>query len=166
MAKSLQRRRGEKDEATGRRRGRLVESDLKTAASHDTLALPARVVLALREHRRAQRAERMAARMWVDDGLVFTTGIGTPLEPRNVNRAWEKVCAAAGVRPVRVHDLRHAAATYLFAAGVEMKTIQQTLRHSRLSTTADVYTHVLAEVQRAAADRMDDVLGALGDERG
>jgi integrase len=65
------------------------------------------------------------------------------------------------VRRVRIHDLRHAAATYLFAEGVDLKVVQATLRHTRLSTTSDIYTHVLEEVQRGAADSMDTVLGDL-----
>jgi integrase len=161
LAASLQRVRGDKDEATGRRKGRLIEKDLKTDASHATLALPASVMTALQEHRAAQAAQRLTAKVWVDPGLVFTTTAGTPLEPRNVSRAWEKICADAGVRRVRIHDLRHAAATYLFAEGVDLKVVQATLRHTRLSTTSDIYTHVLEEVQRGAADSMDTVLGDL-----
>jgi integrase len=159
---SLQRLRGDADPSTGRRRGRLVEVDPKTAASAAPVAIPTPVVDALRAHRRTQAAERMAARAWVDPGLVFTTSVGTPLEPRNVNRAWAALCDRAGVRRLRVHDLRHATATFMLAAGVDLKVIQATLRHSRLSTTADVYAHVLVDVQRAAADRMGDVLGKLG----
>jgi integrase len=119
-------------------------------------------VTALREHRKAQAAERLAAVAWVDPGLVFTTHVGTALEPRNVNRAWEDLCARAGVRRVRLHDLRHSAATFMLAAGADLKVIQATLRHSRLSTTSDVYAHVLADVQRQAAERMDGVLRQLG----
>lgn len=161
LEKGVQRQRGDIDPATGKRRGKLVEADLKTAASHATMALPARAVLALTEHRRRQLAERLRAPVWADADLVFTTTIGTAIEPRNANRAWEAVCAAAGVRRYRVHDLRHACATYLFAEGLDLKVVQATLRHTRLSTTSDVYVHVLEDVQRGAADRMDDVLGAV-----
>lgn len=63
---------------------------------------------------------------------------------------------------MRVHDLRHAAASFMLGEGVELKIIQRTLRHSRLSTTADVYAHVIASVHRQAAERMDGVLRAIG----
>jgi integrase len=161
IRRSLQRVRGEKT-AAGRRKGQLVEVAPKTAASSATIALPDAVVAGLGEHRRAQRAERLRAKVWVNPELVFTTTVGTPLEPRNVNRAWDDLCARAQVRKVRVHDLRHGAASFMLGAGVDMKTIQATLRHSRLSTTADIYAHVCADVQRGAADRMDVVLRALG----
>jgi integrase len=161
IGRSLQRLRGDKDPETGRRKGRLVEVDPKTAASSATIALPASLVTALEEHAEVQRLERMVAVAWVDPGLVFTTSVGTALEPRNINRCWSALCTKAGVRQMRLHDLRHSAASFMFAAGVDLKLVQTTLRHSRLATTADVYAHVLDEVQHQAADRMDIVLRSL-----
>jgi integrase len=161
IRRSLQRVRGATNPSTGRRTGRLEEVEPKTQGSAATIAIPEHLAAALREHRCGQLAERLAAIAWVDRGLVFSTPIGTPLEPRNINRAWDELCDRAGVRRLRVHDLRHASATFMLAAGVDLKVIQATLRHSRLSTTADVYAHVLDEVQRQAADRMDGVLRNL-----
>lgn len=148
------------DEETGRRVGRLELKGLKTSASAATLALPRSVVEALREHRKAQAAERLAAKIWVDSDLVFTTRIGTPIEPRNINRAWNALCDRAGVRRIRVHDLRHACASLLLGR-VDLKVIQATLRHTKLSTTADVYAHVLEDVRREAAEGMDEELRPL-----
>ncbi len=160
--RSLQRLRdGEPDAVTGRRKGRLVESMTTKTGQDVVLALPATLSAELEAHRVTQLKERLAAAAWVDAGLVFTTGVGTAIEPRNVNRAWAALCEKAGVRPVRVHDQRHTAASLLLAQGVDMKVVQTTLRHTRLSTTADVYTHVREEVQRAAASRMDDLLRQL-----
>lgn len=157
---SVQRLRGDLDEVTGRRRGKLVSKSLKTQASKATMALPASAVEALKQHRKAQKIERLAAKVWVDEGLVFTTRVGTPIEPRNVNRAWDAICDRAEVRRVRIHDLRHACASLLLGQ-VDLKVIQTTLRHTRLSTTADVYTHVLDDVQREAAEGMETVLTSL-----
>jgi len=161
VRRSLQRLRGERDEDTGNRRGRLVEVDPKTEASSATVALPASVVAELREHRQRQRVQRLAAPVWADPALVFTTGVGTALEPRNVNRAFETLRERAGIRHVRLHDLRHAAATFALAAGVDMKSVQTMLRHSRMATTADLYAHVPEEVQVAGAQLMDDLLREL-----
>lgn len=162
IAKSLKRRRTSEITESGRRRGRLVETDPKTDASAATIPVPAPVVQLWREHRAAQLAERLAARVWVDADLMFTTSVGTAIEPRNVNRAWEKVCERAGVEPVRVHDLRHTMATLMLRQGVDLKIVQRALRHTRHATTADIYTTVLDEVQRTGADRMGDLLGELG----
>lgn len=159
LEKSVQRVRGERDPATGRRKGRLVEKHLKTTASKATMPVPQSVIEALKLHKEIQDAEREAAKAWADPGLVFTTAVGSALEPRNVNRSWDEVCDRAGIgRRVRIHDLRHAAGSYLFAGGVDIKVIQKTLRHTRMATTADIYTHVFEETQRAAADAMDGVL--------
>ncbi len=167
LRRSLQRVRGdEPDPVTGRRSGALVERRLKTDASAASLALPESLREALQEHRKDQEAQRARARVWVDDGLVFTTSVGTPLEPRNVSRDWQNVLSRAGVRRVRLHDLRHSAASFMLAQGVHMKVVQATLRHSRMSTTADLYTHVLEDVQRAGAQQMDAFLRSLENEDG
>lgn len=166
LEKTVSRRRGEVDERTGRRRGELVEKDLKTAASQATMTMPDMVVLALRQHRKVQAEEQIACgRDWADADLVFASTVGTRLEPRNVNRAWESVCTRAKVGQFRIHDLRHAAASYLFAEGLDPKVIQSTLRHTRLATTMDVYTEVLEEVRTGAASTMEGVLQALTAKR-
>lgn len=166
LEKSIQRLRGEKDEETGRRRGRLVEKKLKTEASQATVAVPRTALQALAAWHKTQTMERLRSRIWRDPDLVFTTGLGTPLEPRNVNRSWYALCKRANIRQgeedrIRIHDLRHATASFLFAQGTDVKTIQSVLRHARHATTADIYTHVFAEVKRGAADTMDGVLSDL-----
>lgn len=147
----------EADPETGRYVGRLVEADTKTPESKATMLMPMSLVAILREHREQQKAAREKARVWVDPDLVFTTRVGTAIEPRNVNRAWSAVCERAGVH-LRVHDLRHAAATLAFAEGATVKHVQEMLRHSREATTSAIYVHVLETVRRATADTMDGVL--------
>jgi integrase len=158
----VQRQRGDLDPATGKRpRGRLVAKELKTRASREPVALPAAAVEALGRWRIEQRRQQLAAPAWADLGLVFTTSLGTAIEPRNINRQWEKVRARAGItRPARLHDLRHACASYALAGGADLKTVQRMLRHARISTT-QVYVHALEDVPRAGADVMDRVLEGL-----
>lgn len=91
--------------------GALVRADMpKTKSSRRALPLPEVVVEALCAHRAAQVQERLASTAWADQALVFTTSIGTPLEPRNVLRSFHALCDRAEVRRVRIHDLRHAVA--------------------------------------------------------
>ncbi len=158
----VQRLRGQADPDTGKRgRGRLVAKELKTRASRERIALPASAAEALTQWQREQRKQRMAAAAWADLDLVFTTGLGTAVEPRNMNRQWRKVCARAGItRPVRLHDLRHAHGSYAHEGGASQKTVQRMLRHARISTT-QVYVHALEDVPRAGADVMDRVLEGL-----
>lgn len=158
--RSVQRVRGDvKDESTGRRGGKLVAKRLKTKASATTIPAPALVMEALKKHKEEQDAERADAKVWVDEDLVFCTHLGTMLEPRNMNRAWHNVCDRSGIgRRVRIHDLRHALGDLLLAAGVPIKTIQRVLRHTRLATTADIYTELFDEARRAAAEQVNGVL--------
>ncbi len=162
VRRSLQRLRGERDQTTGRRKGQLREVAPKTEGSAATIALPGSVVTALRGH-----VEVQAARADGRDACGSTTGscsrrVSAPRSSPATSTARGRLCASrAGVRKVRIHDLRHSAASFMLAAGVDLKLIQTTLRHSRLATTADVYAHVLDEVQHQAAARMDGVLRGL-----
>lgn len=161
VGQSLQRVHDVEPGPDGRRRGRLVVVKGKTEKSVATIPIPPVVVEALKEHREAQRIERESAEVWVDEDLVFATGLGTPIEPRNLNRAWTALCERAGVKGARIHDLRHTAATWLFEEGMELKDIQHALRHSRLQTTSEIYTHHTKKTQARTATVMDGALKRL-----
>jgi len=107
----------------------------------------------LREHRRRQRQEcDAAAGKWRDTGYVFTNRRGAPLHPGFLTHRIAALIAAAGLPPVRLHDLRHGAATLAHLAGTDLKTIQDQLGHSSIVLTADTYTSVLPAAQYKAAE--------------
>lgn len=136
----------------------LVEP--KTSRSRRTITMPGVVVQALRDHRVRQLEERLVAgAAWQDLGLVFTTTIGTPIDARNLTRAFVALLNRAGLPRVRFHDLRHSAATLLLAQGVIARVIMELLGHSTIGMTLGTYSHVLPAMQREAADQMDAVLG-------
>lgn len=60
---------------------------------------------------------------------------------------------------MRFHDLRHGAATALLAAKVDLKVVSELLGHSSVAITADIYAHVLPEMQLEVARKMDDLYG-------
>ncbi|MER6756620.1 tyrosine-type recombinase/integrase [Micromonospora echinofusca] len=60
--------------------------------------------------------------------------------------------------PVRLHDLRHCAATYLRHGGADMKEVQETLGHSTIGLTSDTYTSVILELERGSADAAADLI--------
>jgi len=141
--------------------GQLVHDPMpKTESGRRVLPLPAFVVDALKAHRSSQAVERMAARAWADPTLVFTTRVGTAIEPRNSLRAFHTLCDRADFRRARIHDLRHAAASFTLLQGIDLRRHGHP-GHSRLSTTSDPYTHLLEPVQQAAATRMDDLPRAV-----
>jgi integrase len=98
--------------------GHLARVDTKTARSRRTLPLPESVRRVLYEHRERQNAERLDADAWEEPSLVFTTRLGTPIHPRNDYRSFRELIRQAGLRQVRIHDLRHTAASVLLAQGV------------------------------------------------
>lgn len=131
----------------------------KTDRSRRTVPLPQAAVTALRAHQAGQHAERQAlGPVWQDHDLVFTTEIGTPLEPRNVARRFAAHAHAAGLPKATLHTLRHTAASLLLATGTHTKIVQEHLGHSSYAITADIYSHVTPTQAREAATRLDQAL--------
>jgi len=132
----------------------------KSAASNRELPLDAGTVTLLREHHRAQ-ADRAAARdgergggpaAGAASGWVFAKPDGRPYSPSWVSHRFALLVRRSGLPPVRLHDLRHGAATLALAAGADLKTIQDMLGHASIVLTADTYTSVLPVVARQAAE--------------
>ncbi|MFD4611757.1 site-specific integrase [Streptomyces sp. NPDC058440] len=145
-------------------RRELIFGSPKTMRSIRTVSLPKHCVRALTQHRfQRERERKVAGKKWQPvpgqpDGLIFTTTTGRVTDPRGLNRMLTIPCRDAGVRRVRVHDLRHTCASLLLAQGVDARTIMETLGHSTITMTLDTYAHVMSTTLRAAA-RMDDALG-------
>ncbi len=142
-----------------RSEGKLRFDEPKTYRSRRPLPLPRFVTAALHEQRSRQAVDRAAAgREWQDYGLVFTSATGTPLEPRNVTRRFGVLRDEANLPWLRLHDLRHACATFLLAEGVDPRSVMELLGHSTIRLTMDTYGHALPERLRAAAAAMDLIL--------
>jgi integrase len=141
--------------------GEYVLLEPKTAKSRRTAILPEAAQAALREQRLRQVEQRLAiGPEWGDEwGLVFTTPFGRPWHGPTVTRQFQAALKAAGLPRTRFHDLRHGAATLYLAQGVPLRVVQEILGHATISVTADVYGHLVPELQKDAADRMDDALG-------
>jgi integrase len=107
---------------------------------------------------RQLEARLAAGGRWQDRSFVFTSAVGTPLDPRNVTRKFKALLTAANLPNIRLHDLRHSCATLLLAQGVNPRVVMETLGHSQISLTLNTYTHVLPALQRDAAARMNAVL--------
>jgi integrase len=133
--------------------GKAQEDTPKSDAGERIIALDAETVAVFRAHRQRQREERMAAgSAWVESGKVFCMEDGSALNPERITDWFHELTAEAGLPPIRLHDLRHGAASLMLAAGVSMKTVQETLGHSSLVLTANTYTSVYPEVATAAAE--------------
>jgi integrase len=129
--------------------------DAKTPAGFRTIPIPAFVVEALREHRTVQTLDRMVADAWEDDGLVFTTTIGSRIDARNALRWWHGLTTRAGVGRRRFHCSRHTAGTVMLNRGVPLVIVSQILGHARVDITAKIYARPYVETLRAGADAID-----------
>jgi integrase len=128
---------------------------VKTAAGENRVVeLDDHTVGALMAHKLRQDAERAPwGEAYVDHGLVFAREDGNPLRPDEVTRLFGALADKAGVRRVRLHDLRHGHASLMLAAGVELPVVSKRLGHSSIGITADTYSHMLEGVGREASER-------------
>jgi integrase len=134
----------------------------KTSAGIRTIPLPPQLVGELRAHLARQAAERLAAGpLWRDGGWVFAAPLGGPIDYSADWAEWRSIVEAAGVRHVRVHDLRHTAATRMGAGGASVRTLMDIFGWST-AAMASRYVHGVSEVQRAAvAGLANGVLGQV-----
>ena len=131
----------------------------KTYGGERTVSLDDATVRVLRRWREQQGAERAATHgAWQDTGLVFTREDGSQLHPDYVSDTFHRIITEAGLPPIRLHDLRHTAASLALQAGVPMKVVSEQLGHSSLGITADTYTSVLPAVAQAAAEAVAGIV--------
>ncbi len=132
-----------------------VFSSPKTHRSRRPIALDAKTKDVLLEHRRRQLERRLLVGPAYDDqDLVFATSTGTPLGDSTVRTTFTRILQAAGLKRIRLHDLRHTAATLMLKAGVNPKVVSDRLGHSTISITLDIYSHVLPDMQRDGAEAL------------
>ena len=139
--------------------GSYAFTEVKSAKSRRTIALPPSAALMLRGHRERQEAVRAALGASLrDSDLVFATLEGKPLRPNTVTRAWTMLAARAGVKCIRLHDARHTHASLMLKQGVHPKIVQERLGHGSIQITLDTYSHVAPGLQEAAAARFDEII--------
>jgi integrase len=147
-------------QALQRRRGAgLVFVEPKTAASRRGVQLTQLGLEALRAQQTRQAASRLFTPGWQDSGLVFTSLLGAPMQPHQANVELTRALRALGLPHVRVHDLRHTAASVMLEAGIHPKVVQEMLGHKTIVTTLDTYSHVLPVLHGDAIRALELWLG-------
>lgn len=143
--------------------GKLQLKEPKTEKSRRSIDIPDVCVTALRRHKVRQMEEQLAmGPEWNNElSLVFTTTVGTPLDPGKVTDRFKKLLVCAGLRKQRFHDLRHGCASLLGAQGVPPRMVMEILGHTQLATTMDLYSHVFPAAKREAADMMNAALSPV-----
>lgn len=92
---------------------------------------------------------------WTDSGRVFTKEDGTPLWDGWLSTRSAALAKAAGLPPVRFHDLQHGALSMALAAGVDLKVVSAIAGHATAAFTADQHVTVMDEMAEAAAEKID-----------
>lgn len=138
-------------------------SEPKTAKGRRSIALDGTTVAALKEHRKRQQEEQLAAgALWQNSGLVFCRENGAPLHPQTLTRSFQLLGRDAGLPRIRLHDLRHSYATAALSAGIPAKVVSERLGHASIAITLDTYSHVNPAMQEEAADTVARLI--LGDK--
>jgi len=142
-----------------KRRGiRPATGDVKSKAGRRTIGLPAPLVVLLRKHRAEQDAERALARqLWHDEGWVFATPTGGPLNHNTDYHAWKRLLKAAGLREARLHDARHTAATVLLVLGQPERTVMSLMGWSS-TDMAKRYQHVTDTIRADVASQVGGLI--------
>lgn len=136
----------------------LIFQEPKSKKSKRTIPLPKWAVAALKTQKARQNQEKLlAGPSYQDNGLVFATEFGKPIEPRNFTRKFHQLIKKAGITRTNLHALRHTYATRLLEANEHPKVVQELLGHSQIGVTLDTYSHVMPEIKQAAAAKLNDL---------
>jgi integrase len=140
--------------------GALVISEPKSARSRRVIPLSEAMVTMLKKHRKDQLAERLrAGDQWTDTGLVFTTELGTAVDPRNLLRVVQSVAKRLGLGGVGIHTMRHSLAVSLLEDNVHIRAVADLLGHSSIAVTGDTYGHTSDDAARKAIEGRSARLG-------
>jgi len=145
--------------------GRYALGEPKTKKSRRSIRLAPQAAEALRQHLERQLSEmQMLGDAYADQGLVFTTDTGAPVNPSNVRqRSFAPLLKKANLPRIRFHDLRHTCATLLLGKGTHPKLVQELLGHATVAITLDTYSHVMPGMGDQTARAMQDALAPMQD---
>lgn len=141
--------------------GELVIGKLKTSAGTRAVPLTSGAVAALKTQRKNQNTRRLElGEHWQDNELVFDHYDGGPWSPSALSAVFHRRVRQHDVPPLRLHDLRHTAASLMLAASLSLFEVSRILGHSSIAITADLYGHLAQDTIDQARQRLDAAFGA------
>jgi len=139
--------------------GLTLEETTKSKSGRRSIVLTDDAIRELKAWKKRQAQEKLLlGEAYQDNGLVFCKEDGTPLDPREFTKRFQRLLEKAGLPKVRLHDLRHTHASLLLARGVHPKVVQERLGHSSITITLDLYSHLAPGLQEAAAATLNGLL--------
>lgn len=133
----------------------IIGEGTKTMGSRRSVAIPATTVRALTAHRADQDRRRAETPAWEDLGLVFDNGAGRWWSQQSWKREHDRMCARLGITQIRLHDIRHTAATLMLERNVHPKVVADMLGHSSVTMTLDRYSHPSDQLHRSAVEAVE-----------
>lgn len=139
-------------------RTEIVIQEPKTENSIRTIPLLPQLIKDLMTWRSLQEMDRAAAgEQYQDTGMIVTNPMGGYIEPRTFKKYYDQILEIARLRHFTFHALRHTMASMLYFNGVDSVSISKRLGHAQVSTTANIYAHVMEAADQKDADILADV---------
>ena len=136
----------------------IYESTPKTEHSRRYITLPAETMQLLRQYRNWQASERLRlGEYYVNQNFVFSQDNGNPMHPDSVTDYLKKFSKRHDLPHINPHAFRHTMASMLYFNGVDSVSISKRLGHAQVSTTANIYAHVMEEADQRNADILSDI---------
>ncbi len=152
-------------ESAYRIRKEFIIKEPKSLHSRRAVSLSPSLAALLLEYREEQEFMRkQLGNTLTDEDFVFSWPDGRPLDPDAVTQAFHRIAGKAGLKNIRLHDLRHTHATLMLKAGIHPKVVSERLGHANIGITLDTYSHVLPGIQEAAAERFDRIFEEVNKE--
>lgn len=134
-------------------------SSPKTKAGKRTIPLiPNLIEMLLELKQQRMREKKQFKEAYQDTGLLFCNYYGVSLNYSSVVKKMKSICKKTGLEGVHPHTLRHTFATRGLENGIDLKVMQELLGHSKISMTADLYTHVLPETKKISMMKLADTI--------
>ncbi|MDW7668043.1 MAG: tyrosine-type recombinase/integrase [Bacillota bacterium] len=135
--------------------GDIIVKDPKNETSARTLPLSDRVIKLLKKKKIENKENQLLIKDYKDTGFIFTEPNGEIMNPRNFSHRFRYFIKHNNFEKLRLHDLRHTNATMMLSSGVPAKVASKRLGHSNISTTMDIYSHVLNELNLEATQKLE-----------
>jgi integrase len=140
----------------------LILGPPKTKSGYRAIKLGHGALAQLDAHRKRQLViKNFAGEKWQENGLVFTSSIGTFMDQSKVSKEFKRLLHLAGLPDIRFHDLRHTSISLLLEMGTPVNTVQRRAGHSKASVTIDIYGHAMARSQEEAAQKIEDLVTSI-----
>lgn len=137
----------------------IYEDTPKTETSVRNISLPTETVNLLRQYKVWQNEQRLRmGEYWQDQGFVFCQDDGSPMHPDSVPNWLSKFTKRHGLPHINAHAFRHTMASMLFFNRMDSVSISHRLGHAQVSTTANIYAHVIEEADQKSAEILSSIL--------